>query len=100
MTSNRSGAKLLRSTSVRLLHVAQYLVSNRCAGRRPAAMSTPFTVEDTGEGESYTILPSVGEVANRMIDCEKHCTVARGAADEIAPATGSLLQSHRRQVGV
>lgn len=43
--------------------------------RRPAAWSTPFSIEDGDEGKGYSILPGVGEVANRAIDCERHCTL-------------------------
>jgi hypothetical protein len=55
-----------------------------------------------GEGRTYEILPGVGEVANRMIDCERHCAVGRGVVDEARAGSGtSLLQGgHRRQVGV
>lgn len=70
---------------------------------RPAAWSTPFTVEDTDDGKSHTISPAVGEVANRMIDCERYCDMDRktcDVADLAVRADSELLQSHRRQVGV
>ena len=102
MTNNQSGAKIIRSLRLPLPSARTTVLTAPILYviDRPAAFSTPFTVEDAAEGNSYVILRGVREVANCVIDSVRRCTDGCVVADETMRTPVPLLQSHRRQVGV